>query len=203
MEVLVVESEPGAADIAIVQLEGLGHQVMRCHEPEAQEQSFPCIGLASGHCPLEEDSIDVVLTVRGHAHLSPTPLEDGITCALRRRVPVVVSGRVDPNPFERFGAAVAERDIAGACHRAASEPRGDYGAVALKALDWTLSFRGLSIDDAHVAVQRVGRGLRIALHLPAGASKLVCSIAAVRVSAAIRAFDPHATFIDVTCEVKP
>ena len=203
MEVLVVESEPGAADIAIVKLEALGHQVKRCHEPEAEEQSFPCIGLASGHCPLEEDAIDVVLTVRGQSHPNPTPLEDGITCALRRRVPVVIAGRTDPNPFERFGVAVADRDIAAVCERVATDPRDDYSAVALEALDWTLSFRGLSVHDARVAVTRVGRGLRVVLSLPTGASKLVGSMAAVRVSGALRAFDPHAAFIDVACEVRP
>lgn len=203
MEVLVVESEPRAADIAIMQLEALGHQIKRCHEPEAEEQSFPCIGLASGHCPLEEDAIDVVLTVRGHSHLNPTPLEDGITCALRRKVPVVIAGRTDPNPFESFGVAVAERDVTGVCQRVATDARADYGAVARKALDWTLRFRGLSIDDAHVAVKRFGRGLQVVLELPAGASKLACSMAAVRVSSALRAFDAHAAFINVTCTVNP
>lgn len=203
MEILVVESEPRAADTAIVQLEALGHQVKRCHQPDAEEQSFPCIGLASGHCPLEEDAIDVVLTVRGHSHLNPTPLEDGITCALRRRVPVVVAGLTDPNPFERFGVTVAEGSVTEVCEQVSTDARPDYGAVALKALDWTLNFRGLSIDDAHVAVNRVGRGLHVALHLPAGASKLVCSIAAVRVSGALRAFDSHASFIDVSCTVNP
>jgi hypothetical protein len=202
MEVLVVESEPRAADSAIGQLEALGHQVKRCHEPEAEAQSFPCVGLASGHCPLEEDAIDVVLTVRGHAHLNPTPLEDGITCALRRRVPVVIAGRTDPNPFEAFGTTVAERDISSVVERVASNPLNDYATVALKALDWTLGFRGLSVADADAAVTRVGRGLRVALQLPAGASKLVCSMAAVRVTGALRTFDPHASYIDVACDVK-
>jgi len=203
MEVLVVESEPRAADVMIGQLEALGHQVRRCHEPDAEEQSFPCVGLESGHCPLEEDEIDVVLTVRGHSHLSPTPLEDGITCALRRKVPIVIAGRTDPNPFERFGVAVAEGDVAGVCEQVASDDRDDYGAVARKALEWTLSFRGLTLDGADVAVKRIGRGVKVVLHLPTGASKRVCSMAAVRVSGALRAFDPHAAFIDVACKVNP
>ncbi|MGZ4690569.1 MAG: hypothetical protein ACXWAY_13165, partial [Acidimicrobiia bacterium] len=62
MEVLVVESEPGAAAIAIAQLEAAGHRVARCHEPGSR--AFPCAGLDPGRCPLEEDAIDVVLTVR-------------------------------------------------------------------------------------------------------------------------------------------
>jgi hypothetical protein len=203
MEVLVVESEPHAADVAIVQLEGLGHQVKRCHEPETGTQSFPCIGLASGHCPLDEDEIDVVLTVRGASHPNPTPLEDGITCALRRRLPVVVSGCTELNPFARFGVTVAEGGVPSACERVVTDRRADYEAVARTALVSTLRYRDLPTHAADVVIRRIGGEVQVSLHLPAGATKLVCDMAAVRVAGALRSFDVNIPRIGIACEVKP
>jgi hypothetical protein len=43
MTVLVLESDTGAADSAIEQLEGEGHAVVRCHERNAV--AFPCNAL--------------------------------------------------------------------------------------------------------------------------------------------------------------
>lgn len=100
MEVLVVESEPGAAAIAIAQLEAAGHRVTRCHEPG--QRPFPCVGLDPGRCPLENDAIDVELTVRARTNPRPSPLEDGVTCVLRHHAPVVAAGRTTINPFAQY-----------------------------------------------------------------------------------------------------
>jgi hypothetical protein len=200
MQVLVNESELHAAGLAMAQLEALGHQVERCHDPE-DEHGFPCVGLSTGDCPLERGEVDVALTVRGPSHPRPTPLEDGITCALRKRVPVVVAGRTTPNPFAAFGAVVAEPDVVGACERAAAARRADYEAVAAKALDWTLRYRDLPFATARAAVRRGGAGLHVTLSVPAETPKIVRDMAAVRVVGALRAFDPSARRIDITCEV--
>lgn len=200
MQVLVNESEPRAAAIAMVQLEALGHQIKRCHAPE-ETQGFPCIGLATGHCPLEDREVDVVLTVRGASHPSPTPLEGGVACALRRRIPVVVAGHTTPNPFASFDVVVAEGDLVGTCERTAAARRRDHEAVASKALDWTLRYRDLPIDTAHAAVRRGGDGLHVTLYMPAETPKIVRHMAAVRVTGALRAFDPFARRIDIACEV--
>ncbi len=199
MQVLVNESEPHAAGIAMVQLEALGHQVMRCRDPE-DAQGFPCVGLAVGRCPLEDGSVDVALTVRGASHPRPTALEDGITCALRRRIPVVVAGRTTPNPFAAFGAVVADHDVVGTCERTAAARRSDYEAIAAKALGWTLRYRDLPLETAHATVRRGGDGLRVTLHVPAETPKIVRDMAAVRVVGALRAFDTTARRIDIICE---
>ena len=201
MEVLVVESEPRAAASAALQLEAAGHQVLRCHEPDERVQGFPCVGLASGHCPLEEDDIDVVLTVRSGASPAPTALEDGVTCALRRRVPVVVAGRTAVNPFARWRVAVSDGDVVGACERAAAARLLEHEAVATKALDWTLRYRGLPTDTASAVVRRDGGCLLVTLQVPSEAPKLVRDMAVVRVAGALRAFDPHAAKIDIGCEM--
>ena len=117
MDVLVLESDPGAAELAVALLTAAGHRVSRCHEPGAR--AFPCVALDSGRCPLEADSIDVVLTVRGHANPRPSALEDGVVCALRHHTPVVVAGSTVFNPYEQFGASVAGPDVVDACEEAA------------------------------------------------------------------------------------
>lgn len=196
MEVLVVESEPGAAAIAIAQLEAAGHQVKRCHEPGAR--AFPCAGLDPGRCPLEDDAIDVVLTVRARAHPRPSPLEDGVTCALRRRTPVVVAGRTTLNPFERYAVTVAGVGVVEACERAATGPQAEHEGCATKALDDTLTHAGLPTGAARASVQRSGSGLRVTLNLPAKTPTRLRELATVRVAGALRAFDPHTPRIDIS-----
>lgn len=198
MEVLVVESNLGAAAVEIALLEAAGHQVKRCHEPGAH--AFPCAALDPGRCPLEADAIDVVLTVRARAHPHPSPLEDGVTCALRRRVPVVVAGRTTLNPFERYPVTIAGvADVVAACERAATGPQLEHEAVAAKVLEETLARADLPAHRARVSVQRDGAGLQVTLHLSPDADRRARGIAAVRVAGALRAFDPDAQHIDISC----
>lgn len=198
MEVLVVESEPGAAAIAIAQLKAGGHQVKRCHEPGAR--AFPCAGLDPGHCPLEDDAIDVALTVRARTRPRPSPLEDGVICALRRRAPVVVAGRTTLNPFAPYPVTIAGVDVVEACERAATGPQLEHEGVGTRVLEETLARAGLPTEAGRVLVHRSGSGLRITLSFPAETSKKVREIASVRVAGAVRAFDPHAPRIDISCE---
>jgi hypothetical protein len=199
MEVLVLESEPGVAAIAIAQLEAAGHRVKRCHERGAR--AFPCAGLDPGHCPLEDDAIDVVLTVRARSSARPSPLEDGVTCALRRRVPVVVAGRTAINPFAQYPAAVAGiDDVVEVCERAATGPQAEHEGIATSALRQTLDRAHLPTEAADASVRRSGRGLHITLRVPSDTPMKVRDIASVRVAGAVRAFDPHAPRIEITCE---
>jgi hypothetical protein len=199
MEVLVVESEPGAAGVAITELEAAGHRVQRCHEPGAR--AFPCAGLDPGRCPLEEGEIDVALTVRARPDSRPTAFEDGITCALRRHVPVVVAGHTTIDPFAQYPVTVAGTDdIVESCERAATGPQVGHEAAAMKALDQTLELAGLSTEPARASVRRSGQGLRVTLHVPPGTPKNVRDIASVRVVGAVRAFDPHAPQIEISCQ---
>lgn len=201
MKVLVVETEPHAAAMAMAQLDTSGHQIERCHEPDQDAAGFPCFGLSSGRCPIEDGDIDVVLTVRGPSHPGPSPLEDGVTCALRRQVPVVVAGRTTPNPFERYHVGVANQDVVGACERAAGGRQLQHEAVAGQALDWSLRHRDLPLDASHVDVRRHDGGLQVTLFVPAETPKVVRDMAVVRVAGALRAFDAHSSRIDVACQL--
>jgi hypothetical protein len=199
MEVLVVESEPGAAAIASAQLEAAGHRVFRCHDAGARP--FPCRGLNPGHCPLEENEIDVALTVRCRSNPRPTPFEDGVSCALRYRVPVVVAGRTAIDPFAPFPVAVAGvDDVVETCERAASGPQVGHEGIAVKALDQTLTLAEVPTEEATASVRRRGSGLQITLHVPAETPQKVRDVAAVRVVGGVRGYDPHAPRIEIICE---
>jgi hypothetical protein len=199
MRVLVVESEPGAATSAIAELESAGHQVRRCHEPGAP--AFPCVGLDPGRCPLEHDAIDVALTVRPRAHPRPSAFEDGITCALRRHLPVVVAGRTALNPFEQYRVTLTATDeIVAACEAAAGGRQPAHEEVGTGMLHQALARAGLPVEGTAVSVRRSGNGLQVTLRVPAETCKHERDIAAVRVIGAIRAFDRYAPGIEISCE---
>jgi hypothetical protein len=198
MEVLVVESEPGAADAAVAALEAADHRVLRCHEQGADP--FPCRGLEPGDCPLDRRTVQVVLDVRGRTSPRPGPLEDGVVCGLRRRLPVVVAGTSAINPFARFPVVDAGRqDVVAACERAVNGPRADHQAVADGALRDTLGRAGHE-QPGSSSVRLTSTGLQVTLHLPEDTDARTRGMAAVRVMGALRRFDRHAGSIDVACE---
>lgn len=194
MDVLVLESDPGAASAAVAQLEAAGHRVVRCHDAGATP--FPCAGLTGG-CPLDVAPVDVALTVRAHPHSRPTPLEDGVTCALRHRVPVLVAGRTVLDPFEQFGAESVEGDLVEACEGAAVSVRAEHSALATRSLHETLEHAALPVEGAVAEVRRTGGRLTVTIRTPADTPQKVRDTAAVRITGALRAFDPSAGGIDV------
>ncbi|MCZ7531485.1 MAG: hypothetical protein M5U31_14820 [Acidimicrobiia bacterium] len=120
--VLVVEADPGVADLVSAELAAAGHRVLSCHEPDAA--AFPCAGLTEGgSCPLAGGSVDVVLDMRALPRSKPAVTEIGITCSLREGLPLVVAGTPALNPFERHATATVHsddpRDIVDACEEAA------------------------------------------------------------------------------------
>jgi hypothetical protein len=121
VRVLVLETNRRAADHAIAELRGAGHQVVRCHEVGLP--AFPCNALCNnGVCELDASGgVDIVLDYRAHPLPRPTAYEDGVSCALRHHVPLVVVGTSALNPFDKWTAAIAGDDeIVAACEAAAS-----------------------------------------------------------------------------------
>ncbi len=120
LDVLVVEADRGVAAEAVRALEAAGHNVLRCRRPGGAE--FPCFGVVDPRgCPFERAAIAVALTMRRHPRPKPTLREIGAICALRRRIPLVVAGRVAFNPFEEYACEVVDgEDVVSACERAAA-----------------------------------------------------------------------------------
>jgi hypothetical protein len=198
MDVLVVESEPGAADAAVAAREAADHRVVRGHESGAAP--FPWRGGGPRDCPLDRGAVRVVLDVRGKTTPHPGPLEDGVTCALRRRLPVVIAGTSAINPFARFPVLDATRqDVVAACERAAKGPQAEHQTVADRALDATLRNAGFD-EPGRSIVHRTPGGLQVTLLVPPESSAKTREMAAVRVAGALRAFDRDAGSIDIECE---
>src|ERR687897_2250511 len=122
MDVLVLETHPGASDSAIDELTDRGHRVSRCHQ--RGRPAFPCRALEGREpCPLADPGIDVAVTIRAHPGTRPALSEDGVACALRARVPLVVGGRVAFNPYEEWADEVVEDgDVVGACEWVVGAP---------------------------------------------------------------------------------
>lgn len=198
MRVLVVEEVPGDAAEASRALVEAGHQITSCHEDGG---AFPCRGIVEeADCPLEHDGVDVALLVRSLPGSQPTVREDGVRCALRRRVPVAVAGEVAGNPYASM-AAVVEPDlgrVVAATERAASLPLPDHGAAARTALAGVLTAEGVDASRARAEVVRSGGQLVVTLVPGVEVTPHVAETASVRVLAAVRALDPHASIIDVT-----
>jgi len=203
LNVLLLESEPGAALVARDELEAAGHKVRYCHEPG--EAAFPCNALIEGkRCPLEGEAVDVALAVRRHPHAQPTRCEDGMTCALREHVPVVVAGATAMNPYEDFVAETLDRnfDVVETVERVAGSQLDRHSSAAATALHDVLQRRDI-VGTPEVAVRRRRGALLISV---AGAGPLdvpTKSMAAVRMTAAVRAIDAHARGVDVVFDPAP
>ncbi|HET9728771.1 MAG TPA: hypothetical protein VFR41_05080 [Acidimicrobiia bacterium] len=198
LNVLVLESERGAADSAIDDLEAAGHTVVRCHEPGAP--SFPCNALADDpHCPLRTGVVDVALTVRPRPRSQPAPHEDGVTCALESHIPVVVAGSALMNPYNGYAAEVVDgtSNVVAAVERAAVAPMARHGEVALRALRGVLAVHEVDDPGAHVSVTRKGGRLHVSVEGARHLDHAIKSVASVRIIGALRALDSDAGGIDV------
>jgi hypothetical protein len=200
LNVLVLESNRGAADVACHDLAASGHNILTCHEPD--EPAFPCNALIEGRgCPLDTDVIDVALLVRGHHAASPRVREDGARCALVRRIPLVVTGRVLLNPFDAFAAEVTQSaDVVDVCERAARASSRRHVDAAEKVLRDVLDRR--SLHDVYPRVQVLRRHGCLLIRV-AGAGDLdhtTKNLASARMIGAVRAVDRYARGIDVTFE---
>jgi hypothetical protein len=200
LNVLVLESERGAADATIRDLMAAGHRVLRCHEVD--EPAFPCAALRRGECPLEQHRVDATLTVRSHPHSQPTPEEDGVSCALRTQVPLVVAGATTLNPYDEFATEIVDgtATVVDACERAANAPLRRHTDAATRTLAAVLETHEVHGVTARVTVRRVRGGLHVTAHSDRPLERHLQSVAAVRMTAALREIDHNARSIDVAFE---
>jgi hypothetical protein len=119
LDVLVVESHPGAGDAAATALEAVGHRVHRCHRPGSD--AFPCVGVAEpGQCPVD-GALDVALVVRRGIQPRPSEYEQGVGCAIRAGVPLVEDGSDVLDPFAPWLHERVRGDAVAACESAAAD----------------------------------------------------------------------------------
>jgi len=186
LDVLVVESHPRAADIATAALEAAGHRVHRCHDETSR--GFPCNGLLDpASCPID-DHIDVALAVRHRVTPKPTPLEDGLRCAIRAGVPIVEDG---PEILDPFTPWIAMRlhpgaDIVAACaHAAQLALRPLYRNIAAR-ISALVNASAVDPGNVHCHIESDGHHLDVHLDLPVPVARGIEQALAVRVLDAVR-----------------
>jgi len=192
LNVLIVESKPGAGRFASDDLRAAGHNVMSCH---TDDHAFPCVGIDNPSvCPLRATAVDVALLVREEVHVVPTASEDGARCALFRKIPLVVSGEPTLSPYSDHAAASIEpeEDVVAACERVAREP---VEPLSRRATEMLATSAGP--DCGHVVVTRERARLRVAIHPNPRLTRADCARAGVRIVQALRELDPFAAGIDV------
>jgi hypothetical protein len=173
--------------------------VARCHD--AGDPAFPCRALEEGStCSLEQDPVDVVLTVRSRS-AEPSALEDGVTCAIRAHIPLVVAGDAETGPYGPWATATigAEGDVVGACAAAATAPLARHSQAGTDRLRELLAHNGVpDAESGHVEVTRRNGRLRVLIHVPEHVAPQVAEVAATHVLAAIHEVDPNARGTDVS-----
>jgi hypothetical protein len=197
LNVMVLESDRGAADAAARELTDAGHVVHRCHEPGAP--AFPCRGLVDqSMCPLRSHVVDLALTVRSSHRAQPSPYEDGVRCALMQRVPLVVAGPAVLDPYDQLEMRVLDRtdDIVGACEEVAVSELPRHTRVATDALRASRTTDEALTDARATVTRREGR-LRVSLSGLDALGPRQRDAAIVRTMAKVREFDSSARGMDV------
>ncbi len=195
MRILVTETHAEAALPATRQLIEAGHEVVRCRADAGP--AFPCAGLEPGGCPIE-GGIDVAPTVRSGPPPQPTAREDGVVCALRRHVPLVVAAPPGPNPFEGWSTvAVDDRDLVAACEQAAASDVARLSDAARAEARRFLAKRGYDVEGVDVLTRRSAHELKVQITLPDGLSGPEADAVAVSVADAVRSLEPTIPVIDV------
>ncbi len=200
MRIVVLESDPGSAGAVRAGLEQAGHTVVRCHDP--QRPTFPCAGIEQ-ECPLDGPGADAAVVVRSAARQTPTGYENGVTCAVRQRVPLVVVSPTGASPYARYAEAVLDGEDVGAVvaavAQAATGRSAGHEAAATAAVHQVLAHHGIEHLAGGIAVEvrRSPVGLDVRLRLAPEVSPALRGELADRVHAAVRAYDPAAHRLDV------
>ena len=158
LNVLVLESEHGAADEARRELAEAGHVVLQCHEPGRAGVPVHRPRRRVG-VPAARGVVDVALTVRSRVRSQPAPTEDGVRCALMEHVPLVVAGPSALEPFDGFETRVLDRtyDVVATCEEAASAELVEYERRAAEVIA-----QSVGGDPARARVHVVRRSVGVA-----------------------------------------
>jgi hypothetical protein len=199
LRVLVLEDEPGSASAVAAALRQSGHTVDRCHEEGLP--AFPCNGILDGSCPIDRRETDVAVVVRRHVNPQALPSEDGVACAIRHAVPVVLVGPDALNPSEDWLTAAVDADgdddVVKAVEEAAAAAMDRHRLAALRTVHQFIDGTEIEPADCDVTVTRAGEGLRVLVSVPGGRDADPTLAMSARVAGAVRAVDPVTPRIDV------
>lgn len=192
LNVLLIESHPGAGAADADRLEASGHHVHRCHPAPwddgarrgAAAGAYLCAGVTQGACPLDA-GVDVALVVRHRLAPRPSATEGGVSCSIRAGVPVVEDGPEVFDPFEPWLAGRVEGDVAAACVDAVSTALESLQAEVARRVGDVLRGAGLEPSSVTASFEQSEKGLRVVLEGPPLNTKVEQALA-VRILDAVR-----------------
>lgn len=203
----MVEQDTEPASRLAQRLVEAGHSVHVCHDEGVCADSGVCVAVQGHPCPLTLAPMDLFLDV-----VSPVPgtpgvdrsgvevllKEEGILCAKRHMIPIVLVGATEAHPFGRF-ATTQRPDLprVGDLEAVASSPLPDHSTVAIAALRSALRGRGIGAERAEAEVRRRNGGLVLHIDVGAPAAHDTAQAIAIRVGQAVRAMDPWASSLDI------
>lgn len=218
MKVLMIEPTQGAGSgPEAVALAAAGHDVVTCTDDTGR---LECNGMPGGSgCPVDGSGVDVAVAI-GSEGAMPVHA-DGVRCAVRHFVPLVTTGgHADnddaDNDVQSAGGGSASRlfggavpvvhadgpdDLALAVVAAAGSTLDHHCELATTELRTVLAHNGIEAPDARVMVHRLGGTLRVELFPSVPVSKQLAQAAAVRVAAALRAYDTATRGVGVVLAV--
>jgi hypothetical protein len=186
LDVLIIESHRGAAADAARAVEAAGHTTSRCHDDDSH--GFPCRGvLDPAACPLD-GHLDVALVVRRRIAPRPTPLEHGVSCAIRAGVPLVEVGPDVFDPYEPWLGARADggADVVATCEAVGGAALDDLRRAILRVASPLLTGLGLSPHEVACRVEHGAARLHVRFDLPLAVGPGIEQALAVRVLDAVR-----------------
>src|SRR5690606_10284965 len=207
LDVLVIESRPGAGATAVADLTAAGHRVVRCHDDG--RPAFPCRGVERpGDCPVEEGAADVAVLARDATATDPTPYEAGLGCAVRAGVPVVATADVGSSEaYEPFLAGRADGDtpLVAAAEQAAATGFAPLEQAVTTMLGPLLADQGLDAAEVACRITPEGGTLQVLLELPlpAPVHKAVEQAVAVRALAALPGLRRPHDAISISVQGRP
>ncbi|MGO8875788.1 MAG: hypothetical protein ACLQNG_08500 [Acidimicrobiales bacterium] len=202
MQILMTEIATDRARTAAALLEAKGHVIVTCGDGVAR--SVTCAALRGEPCPLERDKIDVALHIEGAD--PPGLADEGVLCAIRHFLPLVVASResgVRSDPFGSWAAAVCDLDeLSETLTAAASAPLPAHSLAAERAANAVLASAGC-YTTWRAVVRRSGGRLRVELISETPVDRELCDRSAVRAEVAIREIDGVTPTIDVEIVAPP
>jgi hypothetical protein len=193
MKILVLGSEPKAAQEAAAILETAGHSPVRCHT----NGSTTCVAVTLGTCPLDAPDVAAAVAVRTYDVPGPTLREHGVTCAIQQRIPLVVSGAPLGGAYAEWvsESVRSKEELPDACERAV-HGRSPRHERAIKAeFEKARGERSHDMSGVDAAVYR--RGCDLLIELAGDVDDETFRYAAIHAARAARAYDRFAPRVEV------
>lgn len=185
LDVLLIESHPGAGQASAAFLTVAGHRVHRCHD--LGDSGYACVGLsADRQCPIDAH-VDAAVLVRANGTTAPTPHEDGVRCAVRADVPVVEVGDGSADPYAAWVTLrTEERSVTAACHAAVALARQPLVDAVLAKIAPIAREAGLDPDRLECSITVRWPDMDVSIVLPGPSDRRTEQAIGVRAYDALR-----------------